>query len=121
VWCEGVDGTGGWFESIYLPSTSLSTPLMHPQPTPKQTNKQQQVQGQELIELVAKWRGEEIDVGPLPGHCTVHTVKVRRGCGGWRKGIAYWGVVLCGVHPCIANPRTKPPQTQTHTTHQHIT
>lgn len=26
-----------------------------------------QVQSQELYELVAKWRGEEIDLGALPG------------------------------------------------------
>jgi len=28
-----------------------------------------QVQSQELYELVAKWRGEEIDLGALPGGC----------------------------------------------------
>ena len=28
-----------------------------------------QVQSQELYELVAKWRGEEIDLGTLPGGC----------------------------------------------------
>jgi hypothetical protein len=40
------------------------------------------VQAQELIELVAKWRGEEIEVGPLPGMlyvCVCIYVCVREG------------------------------------------
>ena len=35
-----------------------------------------EVQAQELIELVAKWRGEEIEVGPLPGRCMCVCVRV---------------------------------------------
>ena len=42
-----------------------------------------QVQAQELIELVAKWRGEEIEVGPLPGMYVDVCVYVWRGWRGW--------------------------------------
>ncbi|GAB5036580.1 had iiid h [Nannochloropsis oceanica] len=34
------------------------------------------VQSQELYELVAKWRGKEIDLGTLPGGCTIANIKI---------------------------------------------
>lgn len=87
-WCE-------WVNSID-PSTHLAMHISCP-------SYDMQVQSQELIELVAKWRGEEIDIGPLPGHCTVHTVKAR----------------LC-VDMCSVCTRTQPQTYQPHSSqHSH--
>lgn len=50
-----------------VPTSSSAAAASPPLPTPV-----------EMIELIAKWRGEEMSLGALPMTCTLATIKVGR-------------------------------------------